>query len=88
MNATLENPANLDVLLDVPVNLTVQLGGCQMQMGDVLRLAAGSIVQLDKSADAPVELFVNGKLVARGEVVIVEDRFGIKVTEVFGQAAS
>lgn len=88
MNATLESPANLDVLLDVPVNLTVQLGGCQMQMGDVLRLAAGSVVQLDKTADAPVEVFVNGKLVARGEVVIVEDRFGIKVTEVFGQVSS
>lgn len=88
MNATLDNPANLDVLLDVPVNLTVQLGGCRMQMGDVLRLAAGSIVQLDKSADSPVELFVNGKCVARGEVVIVEDQFGIKVTEVLGQSAS
>ena len=88
MNSTLDTPSNLDVLLDVPVNLTVQLGGCRMQMGDVLRLATGSIIQLDKSADAPVELFVNGKLVARGEVVIVEDQFGIKVTEVFGQAAA
>ncbi len=81
MNTLTETPANLDVLLDVPVNLSVELGSCQMPMGEVLQLATGSVVQLDKVADAPVELFVNRKLVARGEVVVVEDRFGIKITE-------
>lgn len=72
---------NLNVLLDVPVNVSVELGSCQMPMRDVLQLNAGTVVQLDKVADAPVELFVNRKLVARGEVVVVEDRFGIKIVE-------
>jgi flagellar motor switch protein FliN/FliY len=66
-------PPNLDLLLDVPVGLTV-----------VLNLNIGSIVQLDKVADAPVELRVNDKLIARGEVVVVENRFGIKITELVG----
>jgi flagellar motor switch protein FliN len=84
MSATAEFPTNLDIILDVPVKLTVELGSCQMPMRDVLRLAMGSVVQLDKVADAPVDLFVNQKLVARGEVVVVEDQFGIKITEVIG----
>ena len=85
MNATPENP-NLDLVLDVPLNLTIELGRCQLPMKEVLQLNIGSVVQLDKPADAPVELNVNGKLIARGEVVLVEDRFGVKVTEVIGGA--
>lgn len=84
MTGTANYPANLDVLLDVPVKLTVELGGCQMPMRDVLQLNVGSVVQLDKVADAPVDLYVNQKRVAHGEVVVVEDRFGIKITEIFG----
>ena len=82
----MDAPANLEVLLDVPVCLTVELGSCQMPMREVLQLTVGSVVQLDKPADAPVELTVNGKLIARGEVVIVEERFGVKITEVIGAA--
>jgi flagellar motor switch protein FliN/FliY len=77
-------PPNLDLLLDVPVGLTVELGSCHLPMRDVLNLNIGSVVQLDKLADAPVELRVNDKLVARGEVVVVENRFGIKITELLG----
>ena len=77
-------PPNLDLLLDVPVGLTVELGSCHLPMRDVLNLNVGSIVQLDKVADAPVELRVNDKLIARGEVVVVENRFGIKITELVG----
>jgi flagellar motor switch protein FliN len=77
-------PPNLDILLDVPVGLTVELGSCNLPMRDVLNLNIGSVVQLDKVADAPVELHVNQKLVARGEVVVVENRFGIKITELLG----
>jgi flagellar motor switch protein FliN len=77
-------PSNLHLVLDVPVSLTIELGSCQLPMREVLQLDVGSVVQLDKSADAPVELSVNGKLIARGEVVVVEDRFGIKITEVIG----
>ena len=87
MAATADFPTNLDIILDVPVKLTVELGSCQMPMRDVLRLTTGSVVQLDKVADAPVDLFVNQKLVARGEVVVVEDQFGIKITEVIGGIA-
>ncbi len=84
MNATA--PANLNLVLDVPVSLTIELGSCQLPMKEVLQLNIGSVVQLDKPADAPVELSVNGKLIARGEVVVVEDRFGVKITEVVGSA--
>ncbi|HEY9175714.1 MAG TPA: flagellar motor switch protein FliN [Verrucomicrobiae bacterium] len=84
MNATLETPANLNLVLDVPVSLTIELGSCQMPMKEVLQLNVGSVVQLDKAADSPVELSINGKLIARGEVVVIEDRFGVKITEVLG----
>jgi flagellar motor switch protein FliN/FliY len=84
MNATAENPSNLNIMLDVPVSLTIELGGCQLPMREVLQLAIGSVIQLDKAADAPVELSINGKLIARGEVVVIEERFGVKITEVIG----
>jgi len=77
---------NLDIVLDVPVKLTVELGSCLMPMREVLQLAVGSVVQLDKIADEPVQLSVNRKLVARGEVVVVENKFGIKITELVGSA--
>jgi flagellar motor switch protein FliN len=77
-------PPNIDILLDLPVRLTVQLGSCQLPMRDVLQLAGGSVVQLDNASDSPVELHVNNKLVARGEVVVVEDHFGLKITELVG----
>jgi flagellar motor switch protein FliN len=86
MNATAEYPANLNLVLDVPVSLTIELGSCQLPMREVLQLGVGSVVQLDKAADAPVELSVNGKLIARGEVVVIEDRYGVKITEVIGIA--
>lgn len=79
-----ENPQNIEVLLDVPVKLSVELGSCKTSMRDVLQLGPGSVVQLDKMADAPVDVFVNSRLFARGEVVVVEDRFGIKITEILG----
>jgi flagellar motor switch protein FliN/FliY len=88
MNATAEIPSNLNLVLDVPVSLTIELGSCQLPMKEVLQLNIGSVVQLDKSADAPVELSVNGKLIARGEVVVIEDRFGVKITEVIGNSVA
>jgi flagellar motor switch protein FliN/FliY len=82
----MEPPANLEVLLDVPVKVTVELGSCQMAMRDVLQLNSGSVVQLDQIAAAPVDLYVNQKRIASGEVVVVEDRLGIKITKVIGGA--
>ncbi|MGH7995165.1 MAG: flagellar motor switch protein FliN [Opitutaceae bacterium] len=76
----------LDVVLDVKVKITVQLGSCHLPMRDVLELAPGSVVQLNQHATDPVGLYVNDKLVAYGEVVVVEDNFGIKITELVGSA--
>jgi flagellar motor switch protein FliN len=84
MSASSPANRNLDLILDVPVKLTVELGSCQMPMREVLELAVGSVVQLDKVADEPVQLSVNRKLVARGEVVVVENQFGIKIIELVG----
>ena len=74
----------LDIVLDVRVKVTVQLGSCQLPMRDVLELSPGSVVQLNQHASDPVGLYVNDKLVAYGEVVVVEDNFGIKITELVG----
>jgi len=74
----------LDLVLDVKVKVTVQLGSCLLPMRDVLELAPGAVVQLHQHASEPVGLYVNDKLVAYGEVVVVEDNFGIKVTELVG----
>ena len=85
MNSTAHSPANLEVVLDIPVELSVELGTCHLPMRQVLQLEPGSIVQLDKTADAPVDVYVNHKLVARGEVVVLDDHFGIRITEVVGR---
>ncbi len=76
----------LDIVLDVKLKVTVQLGSVQLPMREVLELAPSSIVQLTQHATDPVGLFVNDKLVAYGEVVVVEDNFGIKITELVGSA--
>jgi flagellar motor switch protein FliN len=84
MSTTTETLPNLSLLMDIGVKVSVELGGCQMPMRDVLQLAAGSVVQLDKAAEAPVDLYVSEKLFARGEVVVVDGRIGIRVTELVG----
>jgi len=85
--ATSATAPQLDVLMDVPVHVSAELGGCELPMRDVLHLGAGSVIKLDKNADAPVNLSVNGKLFARGEVIVVENRFAIKITEILGTRA-
>ena len=83
--ATDEQSANLDFLLDVPVKLTAELGSCQMTMQELLDMDLGSVVQLDKPANANVDVYVNQKLVARGEVVVAEDNFGIRIKEILAK---
>lgn len=80
--------ATLDLVLDVKVKVTVQLGSCLLPMRDVLALAPGAIVQLQHRASDPVGLYVNDKLVAYGEVVVVEESFGLKITELVSSKAS
>jgi flagellar motor switch protein FliN/FliY len=77
---------SLDLVLDIKVNVAVQLGSCELPMREVLALAPGTILQLAQKANEPVSLHVNQKLVARGEVVLVGDSFGIRVTEFVGRA--
>ena len=77
---------SLDLVLDIKVNVAVQLGSCELPMREVLALAPGTILQLAQKAHEPVSLHVNQKLVARGEVVLVGDSFGIRVTEFVGRA--
>jgi flagellar motor switch protein FliN/FliY len=84
MDATATVPPNLDLLMDVRVKVTVELGSCQLPMREVLQLNVGSVVKLDKTAQAPVDIYVNQKRIARGEVVVVDDSYGIKITELFG----
>lgn len=75
---------NSSLIMDIPVGLSVELGRTQLPVRDLLGLAPGNVVELDKQANEPVDLYVNGKLVARGEVVIVDDSLGIKITDVVG----
>lgn len=74
----------LDLVLDVKVKVTVQLGSSMLPMREVLELAPGAVIQLAQQASDPVGLYVNDKLIAYGEVVVVEDSFGIKITELVG----
>lgn len=73
---------NLDFLADVDLQITVELGRAQMPLRDVLALSPGSVVELDKLAGEPVDILINGKLIGRGEVVVIEDMFGVRVTEI------
>lgn len=75
---------NLDVVLDVKVKVTVQLGSAELPMREIFELTPGTVLQLKQDAKDPVGLFVNGRLIAYGEVVVVEDNFGIKITELVG----
>lgn len=72
---------NVDRLLDVSLSLSVELGRKQMQIRDILELGPGKIIELDKLAGEPVDLLVNGKILAKGEVVVVDENFGVRITD-------
>ena len=72
----------LDFILDIPLEISVELGRARMIINDLLQLGQGSVVELSKLAGEPLEIFVNGKLVARGEVVVVNEKFGVRVTDI------
>lgn len=75
-------PRGMELIMDIPLDVTVELGRVRMLIKDVLELASGSIVELDRMAGEPVDLLVNGRLIAKGEVVVIEDNFGIRITEI------
>jgi len=77
-----EKNKNLDLLMDVKLKLTVELGRAELTIKKVLELTRGSVIELDKVAGEPVELYANGKLIARGEVIVIEDNFGLRITNI------
>lgn len=74
--------AGLGMIMDIPITLTVEVGQARMSIGRLLALGQGAVVELDRVAGEPLDVLANGTLVARGEVVVVEDKFGIRLTEV------
>lgn len=80
---TSENP-KLDLVLDVKVKVTARLGSCELPMREIMELVPGAVLQLEQHAKDPIGIFVNDKLIAYGEVVVVEDSFGIKISELVG----
>lgn len=86
VDLTESNQRNLDMLLDIPLQVTVELGRTKQTVADILDLTSGSIIELDKLAGEPVDVLVNSKLIAKGEVVVIEENFGVRVTDIVSQA--
>lgn len=76
------NDPKLDVILDIPVTLTMEVGGTEIAIRNLLQLSQGSVIELDRVAGEPLDVKVNGTLIAHGEVVVVNDRYGIRLTDV------
>jgi len=74
--------SNLDFVLDIPLEISVELGRARMQISELLQLGQGSVIELNKLPGEPLEIYVQQKLIARGEVVVVNEKFGIKMTDI------
>ena len=85
IGATQEMPKNLDFLLDVALQVSVEVGRTRMTVQDLLQLGQGSVIELTKLAGEPLDIFINEKLVARGEAVIVNEKFGVRITDIISQ---
>ena len=72
----------LDLLLDIPVSVSIELGRTELLLGEILQLGQGSVVELDKLAGEPVEVLVQGRPIGKGEVVVVNEKFGLRLTEI------
>jgi flagellar motor switch protein FliN len=81
-----QRDVNLEVILDVPVTLSMEVGRTRIPIRNLLQLNQGSVVELDRAADEPLDVFVNGTLIAHGEVVVVNEKFGIRLTDVISPA--
>lgn len=82
MNNTFIQPENIDLIMDVPLEVTVELGRTSKSIQEILDFAPGSIIELNKIAGEPIDILVNGKYVAKGEVVVIEENFGVRITEI------
>lgn len=85
-NDTDGNVRGIDMLMDISLQISVELGRTRMKIGEILSLRSGSVLELDKLAGEPADILVNGTLIARGEVVVVDEKFGVRVLEVVSQA--
>ncbi|NFN92739.1 flagellar motor switch phosphatase FliY [Clostridium botulinum] len=83
---TSQVPKNIDLILDVPLDISVVLGRTKKSIKDILNLSTGSLIELDKLAEEPVEILVNGKKIAYGEVVVVDENFGVRITSIVSNA--
>ena len=81
-----EQVHGIELLMDVALEVSVELGRSHMSIADILALRTGSVIELDKLAGEPVEVSVNGTLIARGEVVVVDEKFGVRITEVVSKS--
>jgi flagellar motor switch protein FliN/FliY len=86
--STIDEKHNLDLLMDIRMGLIVELGRAEMHLKDILKLTKGSIIELDRLSGEAVDLFVNNKLIARGEVVVIDDNFGLRITQLAGNNVS
>ncbi len=77
---------DLDFILDIPLTLTVELGRSRMLINELLQLGQGSVVELQKIAGEPMDIFVNNRLIARGEVVVINEKFGVRLTDIISPA--
>jgi flagellar motor switch protein FliN len=82
MEKTIEQSINLPLLLDIPLEVVVELGRTKKKISEVLELTGGSIVELDKMSGEPVDIYVNNKLIAKGEVVVIDEHFGVRIKEI------
>lgn len=82
MNDANDGNLTLDAVSDIPVNVSVVLGKTSMPVNQLLKLGRGAVIELDRKVGEPIDIFVNNRLVARGEVVVVEDRIGVTMTEI------
>ena len=85
---TAEERRKLDTILDIPVTIAMEVGRSQINIRNLLQLNQGSVVELDRVAGEPLDVLVNGTLIAHGEVVVVNDKFGIRLTDVISQTES
>ncbi len=74
--------ANMDMLLDIPLTVSVEIGRTRLLVKDLLQLGQGAVIELEKLAGEPMEILVNGRLIARGEAVVVNEKFGVKLTDI------
>lgn len=85
-NITQSEARNLNMLLDIPLQVTVELGRTKRSVKEILELSSGSIIELDKLAGEPVDILVNSRLIAKGEVVVIDENFGVRITDILSQA--